>query len=139
MNANERCEPPPEWQDETPPEAWGDEYESCPFCGSVEIRPWTDDKTGNHMMWCYTCGADGPLADNDADAEERWNRRVTPPATVAALVEALEECADDLEAEISSRYSAVRHYASMAADEKRDMEPVIRARAALAAYREAGR
>ena len=54
-------------------------------------------------------------------------------ATVAALAEALEECADDLEAEISSRYSAVRHYACMAADEKRDMEPVIRARAALAA------
>lgn len=60
-------------------------------------------------------------------------------ATVAALVGALEECADDLEAEISSRYSAVRHYACMAADEKRDMEPVIRARAALALYREGGR
>jgi len=126
MTDETRCEPPPEWRDETPPEAWGDEYESCPFCGSVEIRPWTDDKTGNHIMWCYTCGADGPPADNDADAEERWNRRVTPPTVVAALVEALEAAQ-----EVLMIMADVTGYGVPATSKK--------VAEALAAYREAGR
>lgn len=130
MTDETRCEPPPEWRDETPPEAWGDEYESCPFCGSVEIRPWTDDKTGNHIMWCYTCGADGPPADNDADAEERWNRRVTPPTVVAALVEALEGLEPYLDAIVCYALTTEEHEPNRIA---------LAARAALAAYREAGR
>jgi hypothetical protein len=57
---------------------------------------------------------------------------------VRELVEALTECADDLEAEITAKYNGVRHYPSMAADEWRDMRPVVAVRAALARAKEAG-
>ena len=68
-------------------------------------------------------------------AREMWgkaNSHITPPATVAALVEALEECAEDLHNEIIARGAGERR-------QKRDLEPVMRAHAALALYREAGR
>ena len=65
----------------------------------------------------------------------RYLAPVTPPATVAALVEALAECADDLEAEIAARYAGADAYPSEARRKDRDMAPVIAARRALAAYR----
>jgi hypothetical protein len=68
----------------------------------------------------------------------RYLAPAAPPDLVRALVEALTECADDLEAEIAARYNGVRHYPTMAADEKRDMEPVVKARAALRRAKEAG-
>lgn len=72
-----------------------------------------------HWDWCYIAPA-------------------TPPDVVRELVEALTECADDLEAEITAKYNGVRHYPSMAADEWRDMRPVVAVRAALARAKEAG-
>jgi hypothetical protein len=72
-----------------------------------------------HWDWCYIA----PVA---------------PPDVVRELVEALVECADDLEAEVAARYNGIRHYPTMAADEKRDMEPVAKARATLARAKEAG-
>jgi hypothetical protein len=75
-------------------------------------------------------------------AANEWGWRylspVTPPDVVRELVEALAECADDLEAEISARYSGVRHYECMVQDERRDMAPVEKARAMIAAAKEAG-
>ena len=75
-------------------------------------------------------------------AANEWGWRylspVTPPDVVRELVEALTECADDLEAEITAKYNGVRHYPSMAADEWRDMRPVVAVRAALARAKEAG-
>ena len=68
----------------------------------------------------------------------RYLAPVAPAALVRELVEALEECADDLEAEISARYSGVRHYECMVQDERRDMAPVEKARAVLHRAKEAG-
>lgn len=56
----------------------------------------------------------------------------SPTADVDALVRALRECADDLETEVNARYPAeTRAYPSMEVKYQRDMEPVLRARAAL--------
>jgi hypothetical protein len=68
----------------------------------------------------------------------RYLAPVAPPDLVRKLVETLVECADDLEAEVAARYNGIRHYPTMAADEKRDMEPVAKARATLARAKEAG-
>jgi len=55
---------------------------------------------------------------------------------VAALVEALRECADDLEAEVNDRYppSQMAAYPDQQRKRERDMQPVAEARAALARY-----
>jgi len=50
----------------------------------------------------------------------------------------LAELADDLEAEISPRYSGADAYPSEAARKERDMVPVYAARAMIAAAKEAG-
>lgn len=60
-----------------------------------------------------------------------------PAADLEALVRALRECADDLAAEIDARNQGdTRKYPSMEAKYQRDMEPVHRARAALANWTE---
>jgi hypothetical protein len=59
----------------------------------------------------------------------------TPPGVVAALVEALTECAHDLAEHIETHYGQSKDYTSMRAKYARDMEPTHKARAALAAYR----
>lgn len=69
----------------------------------------------------------------------RYVAPVTPPATVAALVEALEECANDLEAYVMRQYSGDVLTPGNALRRARDLAPVDAARAALAAYREAAR
>lgn len=75
------------------------------------------------------------------DAADKVLAIVTPPSTVAALVEALEECANDLEQEVRERHPPyMAGYPEQARKLVRDLEPVMRARAALALYRgEAGR
>lgn len=54
----------------------------CPFCGSSDVVPQTDD-FDNHVIHCSGCGAEGPNEDTDAEAERGWNGRATnlPPAT----------------------------------------------------------
>lgn len=55
-----------------------------------------------------------------------------PQADLVALVRALRECVDDLEAEIKARNSGdTLDYPTMKARFDRDMEPVTRARAVL--------
>lgn len=76
--------------------------------------------------------------DDRSAAGMRHLAPVTPPAVVAALVEALEGCADDLEAEIDYRYNFPGEnspYPSENQRKRRDMVAVRNARAALAAYR----
>ena len=53
---------------------------------------------------------------------------------IVALVEALNECSGDLEVELQQRYNGILDYPSEAAKYKRDMAPVIAARAALAPW-----
>ena len=59
--------------------------------------------------------------------------------TCAAMREALRECADDLQSEIDARYAGTQNkYPSEMRRYQRDIEPVTRARAALATPREGG-
>jgi len=53
---------------------------------------------------------------------------------IVALVDCLKECADDLKFELQQRYNGLLDYPSEAAKYKRDMQPVIAARAALAPW-----
>lgn len=54
----------------------------CPFCGSNEISP----HTGNRFwVACLTCWAEGPSADTQAEAAERWNQRYAEPVANAVM------------------------------------------------------
>lgn len=70
-----KCEPPPELL-------------PCPFCGGQASYTPT---CHIDVVQCRVCGAQvmATMGQHEA-AIVAWNRRVTPPATVAALVEALE-------------------------------------------------
>lgn len=106
MNTNERCEPPLELRERIARaihEGLGESWAYCNYGGDE----W------NSCRYMLDDAADKVLAI------------VTPPATVAALVEAL----DDLLAD-------TQHATHDCGD---DDCPVRRARAALALYREAGR
>lgn len=59
--------------------------------------------------------------------------------TIAALREALKECADDLASEIEARFNSVKRHPAMANKYERDMVPVNNARAALALAEETER
>lgn len=52
--------------------------------------------------------------------------------THAELIEALKECADDLEAEIEARYQDIKDNPAITKRYERDMEPVVCARKAIA-------
>lgn len=107
-----KCEPPAELL-------------PCPFCGGqASFTPtcYID------VVQCRVCGAQGMATMGQHEAAiVAWNRRITPPAVVAALVEALEGMLN-----LDTRQEVIN-------------EPVeadtIRAAAAsaLAAYREAAR
>lgn len=56
---------------------------------------------------------------------------IVPTKTIEALAAALKECADDLESEVNARYGSPPHPA-MQRRYDRDIDPVVRARAALA-------
>lgn len=112
MTTNEgRCEPRPELL-------------PCPFCGGGALYTPT---CHIDVVQCRVCGAQGMAAMGQHEAAiTAWNRRATPPATVAALVEALEGMAGAADHENW-------HLDCVLAKALSD------ARAALAAYREAGR
>lgn len=113
-----KCEPPPELL-------------PCPFCGGQASYTPT---CHIDVVQCRVCGAQGMATMGQHEAAiVAWNRRVTPPATVAALVEALEQIANHPEAN--------RELIDYGPDGKQRRWPTVReeARAALAAYREAGR
>ena len=64
-------------------------------------------------------------------AEIRWQYECD------SLRESLKECADDLEAELNDRYGELRHSA-MQRQYNRDMDPVVKARAALDGTKKSG-
>jgi|GEM_PF-1538368 len=78
----------------------------CPFCGSRSIfyDRW-------YAMHCYSCGAQGPDADDQSNeaAAEQWNRRSS--AEVKRLAAQLRECADTLGADQIDEQRAMRAYA----------------------------
>lgn len=76
----------------------------------------------------------------DAESEsERLRARITElEADKARLVAVLEECAKELEDEITNRYVGTSNYPSMIARMNRDLEPVGRARAELDAVKGGG-
>ncbi len=51
-----------------------DELEPCPFCGSSGVL------VGSFVR-CGKCGAVGPYGSTQAEAADRWNRRVVGMAT----------------------------------------------------------
>lgn len=44
----------------------------CPFCGSDDLVT----KNEYYAIECLQCCGEGPLGRGDAEARERWNRRV---------------------------------------------------------------
>jgi len=58
------------------------------------------------------------------------NKRLTDVA--ADMVESLEQCAADLEASVNAEYAGTLDYPSQARKHERDLEPVRKARAAIA-------
>jgi len=65
---------------------------------------------------------------NEQSAADRRMRKSHP-----LLIAALQECADDLEADIKDRYESLLNYPSQVVKFDRDMKPVLAARAALKA------
>jgi Lar family restriction alleviation protein len=72
--------------------------EGCPFCGALPTTGRQEQNPYVSQGWlvCMSCGATGPRSMLRGGAVAAWNRRAsgcapaTPPAVVAALVEALE-------------------------------------------------
>lgn len=112
---SERCEPEPELL-------------PCPFCGKdADYLPIRLMAPGAPPpVFCYGCQASA------LDAE-CWNRRDTPPATVAALVEALEAVLA-----LPVGQEQLRHLDGGIGTATPNAA-WLRARAALALYREAKR
>lgn len=72
----------------------------CPFCGTV---PTKNDAMGSYV-YCYGCGAEGPVGNPDKGVE-RWNVRAALPPTlaealkmpeIAAMVEVLRSVATEV-------------------------------------------
>lgn len=89
-------------------------YSMCPHCDEYSMPPAMADAVQNYKA------TEAELA--------------TLRAENARLREALEECADDLEAEVNDRYppSQMAAYPDQQRKRERDMQPVVKARAALA-------
>jgi Lar family restriction alleviation protein len=49
----------------------------CPFCWSEDVEPTDQSCTSPplRVIACRNCGAEGPVAQTDDKAWERWNRR----------------------------------------------------------------
>lgn len=126
---SERCEPEPEWRER---DGWHWVQ------GAYSVGP---------MLWINFSGGfwqtDGEIAQLSPERAHHMGlvylAPITPYSTVAALVEALKKCADDLEARVMREYSVGILTPGVALRQAEDLAPVDAARAALALYREAGR
>ena len=67
----------------------------CPFCGETDQDALAYKRSGCPCIYCMTCGAEGPSADNEADATTKWNTRVDPQRD--RLVKALKKIRDNPE------------------------------------------
>lgn len=135
---SERCEPPPGWREvqwhilESDREFW---------MGPPQPRTWQAPASWDAVNGVWWNNFDLAAASPFDAAASGWRylAPVTPPATVAALVEALKKCADDLEARVMREYSVGILTPGVALRQAEDLAPVDAARAALALYRDAGR
>ena len=141
---NERCEPPPELRDR---DGW--HWVQCingpnPDSYAPEIRWWyAPSVVANIVGWWEEADA-----HSDMDGY-RYLAPVTPPATIAALVEALEAVSvaipavlDAADIDASDTVFTVRAVSPTGSRElaQRSLADMLEAaRAALALYREAGR
>jgi len=116
---SERCEPPQEWRGK---DGW--HWVDSTRWVQPDILRWRLNSDNQEYEWLLSSGA---FVSSESETANAWRylAPATPPATVAALVEAL----DDLLAD-------TQHATHDCGD---DDCPVRRARAALALYREAGR
>ena len=58
-----------------------DELKACPFCGGSNIATvQTDERC---YMTCDDCVAEGPLANNEAEAITAWTTRADPALAAA--------------------------------------------------------
>lgn len=63
----------------------------CPFCGGTVLDIRTQSKGTGHVH-CMKCGAYGPPAFTEADAEEAWDtRQGLPQPMLAAALEIMPE------------------------------------------------
>lgn len=56
----------------------------CPFCGSDEPVPETDDTS--FFVVCWNCRATGPIRANYPEAIAKWNQRAEEPAKAQPTV-----------------------------------------------------
>ncbi len=47
----------------------------CPFCASTALSGVSGDSTGDYLIGCDGCAADGPPYPAVQDAIDAWNRR----------------------------------------------------------------
>jgi len=121
----DRCEPPEHLRD----------VDGWHWLVRGEAEPialhWQPNRAGQDSEWGL--GYFSPSAAYTAGY--RYLAPVTPPDVVAAMVEALIECADDLEQEVRERHPPyMAGYPEQHRKLARDLEPVVKARAALARY-----
>lgn len=121
------------------------ELKPCPFCGGPAelIRPHDGART---YVMCVLHFCSGPQKTAE-HAIAAWNRRANLPPTleqakalpeIKALVDAMRECADDLEAFTRAEYGWPNVHPAMQGKIDRDMQVVVNARAALRAIGEGG-
>jgi hypothetical protein len=120
----QRCEPPEHLRGV---DGW---HWVCKRQGENEPVWWLHNGLWSFSGWAMK-------ADEAAKNGYRYLAPVTPAADVAALVEALEECANDLEAYVMREYSGNVLTPGNALRRARDLAPVDAARAALARVRQA--
>jgi hypothetical protein len=129
MSDAQRCEPPEHLRGEDGWH-WLSPLESGRF---AEAMKWYADT----QQWvAIGCNADADLVQ----ARRFWTylSPVAPPDLVRALVEALVECSDDLEAYVNADNEHASRYPAMEERRQRDLAPVLAARAALHRAKEAG-
>jgi hypothetical protein len=118
---SERCEPPPEWRDR---DGW--HWVDSTRWVQPDILRWRLNSDNQEYEWLLSSGA---FVSSESETANAWRylAPVTPPATVAALVEALKHA--DLQLEYIDQRSPS------------GTTPAVRAQigAALALYRGAGR
>lgn len=137
MTEETRCEPPPEWRDRD-----GEHH--------IYYHPTDTEVRGNPIVVRWGARAQGWWADHldlrghsPAEAASmgwRYLAPVTPPAVVAALVEALEGLMDGHRWQDAHTFiDGTPIGAGWARKVMPEDDALTAARAALAAYREAGR
>jgi len=54
--------------------------EQCPFCGesyAINVLDASDQYVSSFWVTCGNCDAEGPVADTEDDAVEKWNKRIS--------------------------------------------------------------